>query len=427
MKRMLALTTALLLVLTVSLTAPATLAEGDPVTLSWYLPCYSTSYITDEGFNQVTDAINAITVSALNVKVDLKLTDDLATKAQMVIASGEAYDLMYTCNWLNPYSSNVAKGAFAPLEDLLDEYAPDLMATTPEYAWAAVTVNGHIYAMHSRQNWNRSEGIYIRGDLAEKYGFDGEGRIVSFEELEDLWAKMREGEPDDFYPTYVDVNFHWPYYLVTYGFEEVTGRNVPGCYRLEDEGYELVNQFETDTFREYCHMMRRWNENGYIRSDSATYSLVSDNYENDRLAGKLGSAQAGFCAPHVKAGYDSWEVNGEIVGAVTAQTTPGWMDNNMITSSLNAVGINSEHKEEAVAFYNLVATDPVLNNTLLYGVEGVNYEKVSDTQVRLIPDTGYGAGTGATLPTWACGNEFLGWVLDTHDPNLRAEIGRAHV
>jgi len=411
MKKLLAMLVAMLLVLTAM---PMAMAE-EPVTLTWYLPCWNTATITDEGYNRVIDKINSITVPALNVKVELKLNEDLDTRAQMVIASGEPFDLMYTCNWLNPYVSNVSKGAYAPLEDLLPVYAPELLEVTPEYAWDAVTVNGHIYAMHCRQNWNRSEGIYIRGDLAEKYGFAPEG-IVTIEELEELYAAMREGEPADFYPTYVDANYRWPYYLITYNFEEVTGRNIPGCYILGGEGYELVNQFETETFREYCHMMRRWNENGYIRPDSATYSLTSDNYDNDLLAGKLGSCQQGFCAPHVAASAESaW---GNIAPAVTAQTTEGWAENSIITSSLTAVGINSQHKEKAVALYNLVVANPELYNTILYGVEGINYEKVSENQVRLIPGTGYGSGTGEVVPSWACGHQFNSWVLETQ----RADI-----
>lgn len=411
---------ALVLSLFGAMSATAEASALEPVTLKWYVPSGSTTSISPDGFDAVIEKINSITEPAINAKVDLQIVDvgNFDNKMQMVIASGEPYDLTYTCNWLNPFISNVSKGAYAPLNDLLPEYGKTLLEETPEFAWDAVTVDGQIYAMHCRQNWNRSEGIYVRKDLADKYGFAPEG-IVTMEELEELYAKMREGEPADFYPTYVDANYRWPYYLVTYGFEEVAGRNLPVAYRLGQEGYQLVNQFATEEFKEYCEMMRRWNEKGYIRSDSATYSLTADNYNNDLRAGKIGTSQLGFVAPHVKAmAESSWDNKYE---AVAAQTTQGWIDNNMIQSSLTAVGINSANKERAVMLYDLVVSNPELYNTMIWGVEGVNFKKVSDNQIQVIPNTGYGNGT-QVISDWACGHQFNGWVLDTQDPDIWEQV-----
>ncbi len=386
------------------------------VKLKWYVPG-STAKMTPSGQEGAVKQMNSLTEPEINATVDLQIIDfgDYETKMQMVIASGEEYDLCFTANWFNSFIANVSKGAFAPLNDLLTEYGRTLLDVTPDYGWDAITINGNIYAMHCRQNWNMSEGIYVRKDLADKYGFNPTG-VVSMEELEALYQKMRDGEPKDFYPTVVDSNYRWPYYLVTHGFEEVAGRNVPVAYELESGGFTLVNQFATEAFREYCHTMKRFNDNGLIRNDSATYGLSTENITNDQKAGKIGTAQLGFVAPHVKAmAEDSWDKKYE---AVTAQTTAGWAINTVIQSSLTAVSVNSKNKERAVMYYDLVVKSPELYNTLLWGVEGVNYTKVSDNVVKSIPDSGF----GGVIPNWACGHQFYGWVEEGQDPTIWKQV-----
>lgn len=381
------------------------------VQLKWYLPSGALSSVTPDGLDAVVEAMNAITLPRINATINPQLVSigDYVTRMQTIDAAGGDYDLCFTSNWFSPFAGNVSKGAYAPLDSLLTEHAPDLMDVTPAYAWESLKVGGSVYAMPNQQNWRMSEGFYLRRDMAEKYGFVPE-EVNTWESIEALFGAMRDGEPDDFYPAYVDQNYHWPYYLGTFGFEEVTGRNIPGAYYLDgSEGYTIVNQFATPEFREHADMMRRWNENGYIRSDSATYSLGSDNITNDQRAGRIGTAQLGFVAPHVAAmAESSWDNQYE---AIPVLTIGGYAINSVIQSSLTAVSVNSDNKERAVEYFNLIIADPELYNTLLWGVEGVNFERVNDTQITLNPNTGYGTGRGQVVPDFMCGRQFSGWVL----------------
>jgi putative aldouronate transport system substrate-binding protein len=194
---------------------------------------------------------------------------------------------------------------------------------------------------------------------------------------------------------------------------------MPAAFQLNGSGYKLVNQFATPEFKAYCEMMKLWNEKGYIRSDSATYSLTADNYTNDLKAGKIGSNQLGFVAPHVKAMAESgWDNKYE---AVQVQTGGDWAINSIIQSSLTAVSITSKNPERAVMYYDLVVAKPELYNTILWGVEGVNFTKSSENQIKLIADTGYGNGS-QVVPDWACGHQFNGWVLDTQSADIWQQV-----
>lgn len=83
------------------------------------------------------------------------------------------YDLMFTCDWLNNFATNAGSNAYLPLNDLLEENAPDAMADIPEYMWKATTINGNIYAMPALQTYAKNDGIFLRADIAEELGIEG--------------------------------------------------------------------------------------------------------------------------------------------------------------------------------------------------------------------------------------------------------------
>ena len=71
-------------------------------------------------------------------------------------------------------------------------------------------------------------------------------------------------------------------------------------------------------------------------------------------------------------------------------------------------------------YLNLMHTDPILVNLMLFGEEGVNYTKVNETQVEKIDDAHwwYGLHGGA----WTVGNTKLQYVLTTEDPEKNAKL-----
>ena len=88
---------------------------------------------------EVMDALNEYTKEKIGVTVDYVFHgSSYADKIQVIIASGEEYDACFTSNWINAFNTNVAKGAFLDIKELLPEVAPDLYNTLPE---ASVTVN----------------------------------------------------------------------------------------------------------------------------------------------------------------------------------------------------------------------------------------------------------------------------------------------
>ena len=89
-------------------------------TLIWYAittPQRDTEMVMDE--------INSFLPDRIGAKLDLRLLDwgEFDQKMQLIISSGEEWDLAFTSSWANGIYGNVSRGAFL----LLDDYLPELV------------------------------------------------------------------------------------------------------------------------------------------------------------------------------------------------------------------------------------------------------------------------------------------------------------
>ena len=126
---------------------------------------------------KVQDALNKILNDKIKVNLTLEVIDWGAynDKMQLRLAAGEECDIIFTAPWINSYTNNVANGALAPLDDLLQQDAPGLWASMPPTTWNAARIKGHIYGVINQQIFPKPWGVHVRTDLLEKYNFSLEG------------------------------------------------------------------------------------------------------------------------------------------------------------------------------------------------------------------------------------------------------------
>ena len=87
---------------------------------------------------------------------------------------------------------------------------------------------------------------------------------------------------------------------------------------------------------------------------------------------------------------------------VSKEVIPGIMSYNTATATMLGVPLQSKNPEKAVEFINLLHTDKDLYNLVVFGVEGVNYKKISDERVEKIENSGY----DMKAQGWKFGNQF---------------------
>ena len=126
---------------------------------------------------RVMEKANAIIEKEIGAHLNLIFIDPgmYAEKINLMISSGEEFDLCFMANWgdMN-FFENASKGAFVPMNDLFEQYAPQTYSRIPEALWQGVTVNGDIYGSVNYQQWGVAarKGYQVRMDIAEEAGFD---------------------------------------------------------------------------------------------------------------------------------------------------------------------------------------------------------------------------------------------------------------
>ncbi|CAI6083114.1 ABC transporter substrate-binding protein [Cohnella rhizoplanae] len=372
-------------------------ADLKPVELVWYL---SESSVPAD-LPAVQDAVNKIAKEKINATVKLMVvgSGDYNQKMNTVIASGEKLDLMWTANWNFDYVQNQSKGAFLPLDDLLNQYAPDVVKSMPDYVWDATKIDGKIYAVPNYQTVINKEGFVIQKEYIDKYKLDT-STLKKFSDLGKLMETVKKGENAEYvYAMNRDGNFG--NLARTYNLEVISGI----AYINLNDPAKVVNIYETPELRDYYDTVRDWYQKGYINQDAATLKSKTDMQ-------KAGKAIFGYDNVLKPGGEIEAKVKNGGKDMVYVPLTDAYTGTNTIITTMQAISANSENPERAMMFLNLVNTDKDLFNLLAFGIEGKHYTKNADGSIKLIPDSGY------AMADWSLGNVFNGYTIEGKDPNV---------
>ncbi len=353
------------------------------------------------GMDAVLAEVNKILGERYGLNLQLEIYDygSYDEKMNMIISSGEAFDVCFTTqSWLNKYQPNVSRGAFLPLDELIEANAPGLKNILPEFLFEQARVEGAVYAVPNYQICYDSFGFMMRKDLVEKYEFDWEN-VKTIEDMYPFWDAVRDNEPD-LYPVgdlsiqafeedFVAINMIGDYY-------SAGGSGVSMYIKKGDDSY-TVDWFP-DLVKEYKSAFGELYRRGYIRDDIITLQDDSADVTAGKYASRLGIVKpGGEIEQKLQAGgYDYVQV---------ALTKP-FINALPSRAAMNAVSSSSEHPEAAIKMLEVMNTDVEIYNMINYGIEGTNYT-MENGFVKEIPDSGYFFNSG-----WALGNQFNAYLVE---------------
>ncbi|WP_051235817.1 DUF3502 domain-containing protein [Paenibacillus pinihumi] len=373
-----------------------------PYEITWYLP---QSVFPDAKL--VQDAMSKITKEKINATLDIRLVDwgTYDQRMQAIAASGEKADLIFTSNWTNDYLTNVNKGAFLDITDLLQQHGPDILEQVPPAAWDAAKVQGKLYAIINTQVLARTPGVLINKDYLDKYGYTAD-QFKSLADLTPFLEKVKAGDPDK-YPFSLkgDVDI-MNNYGSAMGLESFSSKN-PGVVRIDDDASQVVNLYETQEFTDLLKQMHEWYKKGIIRKDAATLKDTS----SDELAGKYISSTFTVINPDSPASQAPKFGGGDASKVAAVEFSKPYMSTGSIIATMTAISRTSKDPERAMMFYNLMYSDPELFNLMSYGIEGTHYTKVSDDLIKKNDNAGYWVDSG-----WEYGNMFNSYRTSETQP-----------
>lgn len=395
---------ALSVMMAVSFSGCKTNVSKNGTVISWYMPKPIDNMKDQE---LVEKEANKIIQEQLGVTLNFRFIDtgSYNDKMNVIISSGEAFDICFTSSWANNYLQNIKKNAFLDISDLLKEYGPDIIGKTDSRVLDALSIGNKIYAIPSQIPLSTLSSRVLKKELVDKYHFDYKN-AKSLASLEPFLENIKQNEPG-IIPLLVQGKSP----LSDYSSDQRYNDDTVSVLRFDEKTKQYVKYFEIPEVVEKYRLLNKYYKKGYIAKDAAT--------QKDYMA----EAKSGKYAVMNSVGYytEDGSKSSMTYGFPCVET---FLNQDIITTAgvmtaMTAIGNKSENPEQAIKLLNLIWKDPVLSNTLAYGVEGIHYtveKKAEDgTIISVQPKSG-------SEQTWAIWHNWLGPLWDQWDsPWNRAE------
>lgn len=342
-----------------------------------------TTYEKPVDHDIVMEALNEKLIEKIGATVELNIIDSAAyqEKINLMIASEEEFDLCFTSNWRNPYKTNVEKGAYLKLDELLETEAPKLKNSLPDYVWEGSKVLGGIYAVPNYQVMFRQVTITLSEEIAEKYNFDIES-VKELKDIEPMLEVIKANEPDliPFIPSWTPLGYIYSHM----GNQLYT--------KIDDNNSTIYTPYEAKEYLEYLDLIHRWYKKGYIPADAAIAS---------------GSDLAKITAINLstyKPGVEMTDLANYGHKRIHIPLSKPYITSDSPTATMNAISASSKNPEKAIKLLEVLNIDKEIFNLLCFGIEGEHYKKAGDNRIEKINDK-YKFTTA-----WMFGNQFNAYL-----------------
>ncbi|OXM87813.1 extracellular solute-binding protein [Paenibacillus rigui] len=211
-----------------------------------------------------------------NTELDVRLIQ--REKMSVLFAGNDIPDVLGSLDMPTgkDMSGSVEAGVFMPLDDLLKQYAPNLLQKIPKAAWDSVSYKGKIYAIPDYLTNPSRRGTYIRTDLLVKTGLSVPKTVDEFLNVMRAFKKLGVENP-------YQMRENFKYADVILGAFDV----LPYKDQFEKQGDQVVPKFfDVENTQKALQTMKTMYDEGLIPKDFATIS--STDYSKNINAGKAG-------------------------------------------------------------------------------------------------------------------------------------------
>jgi putative aldouronate transport system substrate-binding protein len=293
-------------------------------------------------------------------------------KTNVMLASGEEFELFHVMENRVPTSVFVAKNALRPLDDLLKKYGSTLLKMFPSQLWEAAKVNGKIYTIpaywrDTTQSGGEVGTISVRKDLLDKVGLSIPKTV---DELINAATKMKKIAGRDYYCWDHELNRTPVWLHRTYSTWPFYADYTEGIVYVDEKG-NVKTWVETPEFKQDCMIYRKMYKLGLIHPD--ILSVPKDMRSKMISQGKFlfGLGTGGYTDyPSIvkyepKAKIEEFKLNPEKGNYVFL---PLW--------NSNAVPRTTKHPEAGVMFLNWLYSKKENHDLFLFGIKNVHYKEI---------------------------------------------------
>lgn len=395
MKRLLkALSLALCVALVLSC-MPAVAETAEPVTITYVRP----GNRPDNYDALIANVNDKLAEDGMNMKLEITYiaSDVFQDKLAMAIPAGEEFDLICLMEDQKSFTSYVAMGALAPINDYLT--GMDALNTAiPQSIWNSAAIDGKIYTIPAFWTDLADQACCITLDRAnlKKYGVDVPQTREDLLKMCEAYASNWEGNDTPYVIPMYKEPFTWLFRtLETYPFTV-----LDDLIFVDQEG-NVKSWIETEEFKTCADFFATLYENGYISPDILSTSWSSWN--------QLCSGNFIWCDGCQMWGSEEYfqglipgcELDSVYLAPEATTFRPAAFRNS------TGVSATSTHPADAVRFMNWLYSEQDNYDAVVYGIEGESWKDESDRHYTKL-------GNGEAFnDDWMIGNLSL----------LRTEVG----
>lgn len=344
----------------------------------------------------VEEKVAELVREKLDIDVEFKViaaNQNYEEEIHAMLAGQQQLDVIYSYAGL--CSELLLNQQLYPLDSLMELYGEGIQEEIGEEVLEVCRRNGELYQIPTNHDFAVSwEGYILNKDILDRYHIKKED-ITSIEKLEEVFALIKEKEPDmeivDFDSGYMMVNQYF-----AGGANGLFGVHMD--YGREEE---YTNLFKTAEYREIIERAYRWRESGYLTRDMLDHSYSTDE--------KFASGKLFAYACRGKPGIEQQEKLSTGQDVVFVQFGEDTVSCNSPASIGWSITRNSVSPEKSMQLLDLWYTDPEIMNLLSYGVEGIHYIKTKDGHITF-PE---GKKTNPFIgEAWRMPNQFITYVWE---------------
>lgn len=353
----------LLIILSVMLGGCGRKKDGEYTTLRWVT--YSASGAAMDA-KKVIEAANEVSREKIGVEVSLEFQP--SDKMNLMMASGEYYDMVFTSSWLNDFDKNADMGLFYDITDLVKKETPALYDSVGKY-WGCATVGGRILGVPILKDMGAEEMFRLNADYFEgEKGMEIPERMDGLAALEPYLKAYKEDYPNQ-YPLAMDKS-GIPGYLNF--VETIAGGLVVIPYDQDTDMPRALAIWDCEELMERYRLLHRWYQAGYIHPDAAAIDSTS---ADKSIPVRFGVAWKGYM------GYSNpaqWGFN------VKTSTYEGpFLSRRSEQGAMFGIcaACTKERATECLKYIELLSTDRKFRDILAYGIEGEHFEYLENGTV----------------------------------------------
>lgn len=425
MKKLVALVLTLAVLL--SLGSFATAEDAEKINLVYYYAgngMQRDTQLVNEKINELLSQIPGLE----NVSITLmpSLPNEYQQKLMLAMTAEEPVDIVSTYRSSANITDEFRKGTYIPLDDLM-ALIPDTIAELPEWVMDYGKVDGKQYYIPTyQQNGNVMQVIIPEEYLP--YIADGTKEGIrkvlwegTMEEKIDMMLNytraLREAYPEKEIYTEPISSIFLPDY------DPITSGGYRGLVVMSDTN-QVVECYSNDMIKLVFQKNAEAYDEGLIPEDILTLK-VSD-YSNANMLNDRAFCWAGGQGVETEEAYEKMFAESYGFPVVVVRVSPTYYVKYFYAAGGNAITSTCEHPEEAIKFIDLLCSKKgaEIYNTLVYGLEGVQYEKIDETHIKTLE---YDVTQGSAANTysawkWNLGNTFNAWLNQACSDELNDRI-----